>query len=87
MKTIDIKISELCDEIDYWKDLAKNYKEKYEKERDDHISRINKQLEDSQRGVANALMFAMSVRDDENGNMVIDKESRKKLAENWKTDD
>ena len=87
MKTIDIKFSELCDEIDYWKDLAKSYKEKYEQERNEHISRMNKRLEDSKRGVANALMFAMSIRDDENGNMVIDKESRKKIAENWKTDD
>ena len=31
MKTIAIKIFELCDEIDYWKKIADYYKEEYEK--------------------------------------------------------
>lgn len=34
-------------------------------------------------GMANALRFALSVQDDEDGNLVISKENRQSLAETW----
>lgn len=43
----------------------------------EYSEHINKSLASAQKGVANTLMFALSVKDDENGNLIIDKESRK----------
>lgn len=83
-RTADIKFLDLCDEIDQWKDQANYYKELYEKERIHNIETSKQNLLDTQKGVVNALVFAFSVKDDENGNLVIDKETRKKLAENYK---
>jgi len=83
-KTIDYKFSELCEEIDRWKNEAQYWKEKYEEEISESIERTNESIEMSKKGIANALMFALSVTDDENGNMVINKQDRKTLAENWK---
>jgi len=66
----------LTAEVDYWR-------KKFEEERLENMALINQQLENSQKGIANALLFALSVRDDENGNLVINKDDRKTLAENW----
>jgi hypothetical protein len=83
-RTIDIKFSDLCDEIDYWKARTMKAEEDADYWKNEYTENLNKNLASAQKGVANALMFALSVRDDENGNLVIDKENRKTLAENYK---
>ncbi len=80
----DRLVSSLCDQIDDLEAEVEYWKSKYEEEVRESIQTSNERLEQARKGVANALMFALSVRDDENGNLVIPKEERKALAENWK---
>ena len=84
MKTVDYKFHELCQEIDYWKDQADYYKAKYEEEIQRSVKETNRQLEESKRNVANALMFALTVKDNEDGSLSISPEDRKRLAKNFK---
>lgn len=87
MKTvprIESLTSSLCDEVDYWKAEAEYWKEQYESERKRYDELLSDNMLTAQRGVAQALMFALSVKDDENGNLVILKEDRKELAEQFK---
>jgi citrate synthase len=84
MKTMDRTFYSLCEEIDDLKEAVAYWKGMYETERDENNKQLNERLEQSKKGVANALMFALSVSDDENGNLVISKENRKSLAENLK---
>jgi hypothetical protein len=81
MKTVDVKFLQLCNEIDRWKDEANYWKERYEELNKEYSQHLNQNLDSVQKGVANALMFALSVKDDENGNLIISKKSRKDLSE------
>ena len=83
MKTIDTKFYLLCEEIDNLKEEVEYYKNLYETERADNFKMLNDNIDNAKQGVANALLFALSVTDDENGNLVISKENRKCLKENW----
>ena len=83
-RTVDYKFAELCDEVDRWKDEAEYWQNKYDEEVQRSIQQSNESMEAAKKGVANALMFALHVQDDENGNLVIPSDSRKKLAENYK---
>lgn len=83
MKTIDIKFSELCDEIDFWKERSEQAEQDAEYWKNQYQTLLNESLINAKKGVANALMFALHATDDENGNLVIDKESRKKIAETY----
>ena len=84
MKTVDNKFHQLCEEIDYWKKQAEYYKEKYEAEIQRSVKETNRQLEESKRGVANTLMLALCVKDNEDGSLSISSEDRKQLAEYYK---
>jgi hypothetical protein len=84
MKTFDIKFSELCDEIDYYKFEAERWKAKYEELKNETTKKTSDDLTRAQRDVGNALMFAFHVKDDENGNLVINKEDRKELTKRFK---
>lgn len=79
-KHIDIVVSELCNEIDYWKERAHYFESLYKEERDDSIRQTNERLEEAKKGVGMALMFALSCSDGPNGELVINKENRKDLA-------
>lgn len=85
MKTVDVKFYELCDEIDYWKERTKVAEDDAKYWKDEYSKHLNESLVSAQKGMANALMFALSVRDDENGNLVIDKDARKELAESYRS--
>lgn len=87
MKTIDIKFSELCEEIDYWKERAKYAEESAEDWKNQYTTLLNESLATAQKGVANALMFALHATDDENGNLVISKDSREKIAKTYQNED
>lgn len=84
MKTIDRTVYQLCERIDDLKTEVEYWKSKYEAEIRQQAVESKQRLEDAQKGVANVLMFALAVRDDEHGNLVIPKEERKALAESWK---
>ena len=83
MKTTEKTFYSLCEEIDNLKEELEYYKNLYETEKASNNKMLNENLESAKRGVANALQFTLSVSDDENGNLVISKENRKDLAENW----
>jgi hypothetical protein len=83
MKTVDYKFHELCDEIDYWKSEAEYWKIQYEEMKKENIKRSNESLESAKKGVANALMFALSVEDQPDGSLKINKENRKNIADKY----
>lgn len=82
--TADIKFTELCEEIDYWKLRALKAELTAKEWQDKYSQQSNEMLQNAQKGVANALMFALHCSDDEKGNLVIKKEDRKKLAKTFK---
>ena len=84
MKTTDIKFYELCDEIDYWKEKASAAAIDVEYWKGEYSKQLHEGLISSQKGVANALMLALSVQDGADGSLILDKESRKKLADNYR---
>jgi hypothetical protein len=85
MKTVDAKFFELCEEIDYWKERAQKAEADTKYWQDQYSIHLKESLLSAQKGVANALMLALSVKDDENGNLVIEKKDRKTLAKNFKS--
>jgi molecular chaperone GrpE (heat shock protein) len=78
-------VSSLCREIDTWQDTAMYWKEKYEQLLKEQNEESQERLKTAQKGIANALLFALSVKDDADGNLVITKEDRKTLGESWKS--
>lgn len=78
--TADLKFYALCEEIDYWKGIAKEAQKDAEYWKSEYSKHLNDSLVSAQKGVVDALMFALSVTDDENGNLVIPKEKREELA-------
>lgn len=81
---IEILISDLCDEIDEWKERSQYWEKMYKEERDTNIKVMNERFEESKQGVANALMLCLSVKDNPDGSLSISKEDRKELAKNYK---
>lgn len=81
MKQIEKTFYSLCEEIDDLKEAVKYWKNLYETERATNNKMLNDNLETAKQGVTNALKFALSFSDDENGNLVISKENRKDLAD------
>jgi len=79
-RTIDYKFAELCDEIDALEGRVEYWESRYNDLMAESIKRTNENIDAAKKGVANALMFALSFKDDENGNLVISKEDRKVLA-------
>ncbi len=84
MKTVDLKFWELCDEIDYWKERAKHYEKEYNDLLAENAIQSKERLLDAQKGVANALRFALCIKDNADGSLSIDKKDRKFLAEGYK---
>lgn len=83
MKTSDKIFASLCNEVDAWKEEAEYWKQKYQQEVKERAEEWKQRNDEAMKGVGNALRFMLAVKDDENGNMIIDAESRKGLAESW----
>ena len=81
--TFDGTVYSLCSEIDELKEEVKYWREKYEEEKNANIKMIDDNMKHAQQGLAFALRFAMYVKDDEDGNLVISKENRQLLTETW----
>jgi hypothetical protein len=82
MNRQDVLIYDLCDEIDELKAAVKYWKQKFEEERAENIKATNERLEESKKGIANALLLCLSVKDNPDGSLSISKEDRYMLAEN-----
>jgi len=83
MKKIEETFYSLCEEIDDLKEAVEYYKNLYANEKASNDKILNENLDSAKKGIANALRFALSIADDENGDLVISKEKRKDLSENW----
>ena len=81
--TFDRTVFSLCLKIDELKDEVKYWREKYEEEKNANAKMLDDNLKQAQQGVANALRFALLVQDDENGNLIINKEDRQSLSDTW----
>ena len=84
LSTAELTIIGLCNQIDELKEEIDYWKSKFEEERNENNRMINENLSAANQGVRNALMFALCVSDNENGDLVISNENRKVLAENIK---
>ncbi len=84
MRTIEKNIYYLCEEIDELKEQVSHWKKMYEEEKDTNIKQTNERLEETKKGVANALMFALSVKDNPDGSLSISKQDRKELSKCYK---
>lgn len=84
MKTYDILVSDLCEEIDFWKERANHFERLYEEERNHSIQVSNERMKEAKKGVATALMFALSCSDAPDGSLIINRENRKDLANHLK---
>jgi hypothetical protein len=71
MKTADIKFIELCNEIDYWEEEAKHWKDKYDKLNKEHFEMIDKNIKHNYTMFGNILKALLS-------------SDEKKLKENFK---
>jgi hypothetical protein len=83
MRTVEKTFIQLCNEVDDWREEAEYWKTKYQQEVQERNAEWKERSDETMKGVGNALMFMLAVKDDENGNMVIDAESRKQLADSW----
>ena len=79
----DKMFTQLCDEVDNWRAEAEYWKQQYEDLRKEHSKQLDEGLKSAQQGVANALMFALSVEDQPDGSMKINPENRKRLADSY----
>lgn len=84
MKTANKLFLELCEEIDHYKSEAEYWEQKYRDLLSEYTEYTQNHFEQTQKDVGNALMFALSASEGPNGELLIDKEARKQLAENWK---
>lgn len=78
-------VTELCEEIDQLMQDRNYYKKLYEEEKKLRNEEFNRSFEDAKKGIANALQFALSIKDAEDGSLVISKEDRNELAQLYKT--
>lgn len=85
MKTIELTIYELCEEVDELRQEVARWKNKYNDLHRDYCNDMVRHNNDVMKGVGQALLLAMSVREGENGSLVIPAEERKQLADSFTT--
>jgi hypothetical protein len=59
ISTIEIKFRELCNEIDYWKELSFYYKELYEQEKKKKFDMLNESIEHGKAMMGNVLKLLL----------------------------
>lgn len=79
----DKMFTQLCDEVDEWRAEAEYWKNKYEEAHKEHMRHLDESMQSAKQGVANALMFALSVEDQPDGSLKINKDNRKHLADSY----
>jgi len=83
-RTADLTFMDLCRQVDYWKEQAEYFEQKYKDEVRENNKQMNERLEESRMQLGNALMFAFSVEDKEDGSLSISADKRKILSERLK---
>lgn len=81
ISAFDRTVRSLCDEIDYLKSAVKHWRTKYEEQLAENVQASRESLKQAQEGVASALLFALSVQENDNGDLVLPKDSRAELAQ------
>jgi len=84
MKTVDRTFHLLCEEIDDLKQEVEYWKKMYKFEVDERNAETFERNETTKRDLANVFKLAFATSNDEDGNLIISKENRKKLIEEWK---
>lgn len=83
----DILVSDLCYEIDELSREVDHWKKKYDELHEEYINHMNENIANSQKGIGQMLMLALSSKEDENGNLVIDREGRKAIVDSVREDE
>lgn len=83
--SFDRTVWSLCHEIDCLTAEVEYWKEMYESEAKRYNQLSKDTLASSKKGVADALMLALSVSEGDDGSLVISKDSRKKYAKYLKS--
>jgi hypothetical protein len=76
----DFLFSQLCDEVDYWKQEAEYWKQKYEKERTEFSKHVDDQIKDANKQIGTLLSFALNITDNADGSLSMSAEKRAELA-------
>lgn len=63
-------VSELCEEVDRWKEEAKYWKEKYEEERLSSTKFMNKTMEDQKKQIGQLLSLSLRAVDTPDGVLI-----------------
>lgn len=77
-------IIELCEEIDMWKEEAERYKKLYKDELNEHLAYVKERNIETMKGVSNMLSLALNIKEDGNGGLVIDSDSRANIVNHLK---
>lgn len=77
-------VQNLCNQIDHLEEEVSYWKNKYIQEKNDAIKFENETFEQAKLDLGRALTFALAVKDDSQGNLIISKENRTRLAEEYK---
>ena len=80
-KSIDLLVSDLCQQIDDIKEERDYWHNMFIEERGSKIRMENERFEQTKKDVGNALLFALSVKEGADGSLVIPKSERKALAD------
>ena len=59
-RTIDIKLKELCDDVDYWKQKAEYWKQEYDIVRVEHLKSINYSIDNSKKQIGMMLSAVLN---------------------------
>ena len=86
ISSFDRTVHSLCQEIDDLKFEVEIWKSRFEEERKARMELLGDVESQTKKDLANALLFALSVNDDSDGNLVIPKERREILAERYSDD-
>jgi hypothetical protein len=77
-------VQSLCLQIDHLEEEVSYWKNKYIQERNNAIKFENETFEQTKLDLGRILSFTLAVEDDSQGNLIISKENRAKLAEEYK---
>ena len=85
-KAFNDNVFQLCEKIDSLESEVVYWKELYLAERDESNRHLNERLSEAKRGAGLALSLALSVKEDGQGGLTINKEDRKEISKLLKGD-
>lgn len=85
--TADRTLLSLCNEIDRLREAVEHWKEMYETERAENIKVMNENMNRAKVDLGKTISLVLAMSEDGDGNLLINKENRKALAEDYKLAD